>query len=468
MKSKVSKLLVICIFCVGQLAAQVTEKLQMDNDLKADTVNPEIMGDSYLKLWSPELQTRINENIDMNRKGEVTVDIIDHNGLPIEGAVLGVQQETHAFLFGCNAFVLGQLGSSIKNDQYEKIFTRIFNFATVPVYWSATEPQRGKTRYSEGGEDIWRRPPADRFIPFGKKYNLTLKAHPLLWHEHNPNWLPGNPDSLKVLYHNRFQQLSTRYAKDIDIWEVTNESIDCSKDYPLFSENRGYVDWAFKEAAPLFEDKNLMMINDKTRFNELIPSENDYYKQVKELLEKGSPIEGIGFQFHLWFEPRLMEKYLAGERFQPQKMLEVYDEFSKFELPLYITEITVPTPEGKYGEAIRTEVIKNLYRLWFSVPSMAGITYWNLGDSMAYDKENAASSGLVDENMNPKSSYYTLDELINKEWKTNLNLKTDKKGEIQFRGFYGKYKFTITYNGKTLEKEAYIKKSGNNHFIIKV
>jgi endo-1,4-beta-xylanase len=435
--------------------------------LQAQTLtSAKIMGEAYQKLWNPELQKKINEGIELNRKGEAILEILDKKGRPLKDVSVSIQQKSHEFLFGCNAFVLGQLGSPEKNGQYEETFVRIFNFATVPIYWAETEPQQGNPRYKEGSEDIWRRPPVDRFVPFAKKYGLTLKAHPMLWHRFNPGWLPKDPEAVKELYRKRFHELSQRYAKDISIWEVTNESTGCSKDYPLCSEDKAYVEWAFREAARLFSNDRRLMINDYTSYNELLPKDNVYYKQLEGLIAKGIRLQGIGLQFHIWFEPDLMEKYLAGERFQPEKLLAVYEAFAAFNRPLYITEITVPTPNGKDGGAIQAEVIRNLYRLWFSVPAMQGVTYWNMGDGMAYENENPAASGLVDKEMNPKASYRVLDELINREWKTNLEISSGPQGNVSFRGFYGKYKITVSHNGKSVEKEINLTKSGNNKFTI--
>ena len=458
-------LILISIFCLNQIYAQVTtSNKQKEQKFQGNTV----MSEAYQKLWNPAVQAKIDEGIERNRKGEATLEILNENGHPLKDVLVSVQQKSHEFLFGCNAFVLGQLGSPGKNQQYEEIFARVFNFATVPIYWAGTEPKQGNLRYKEGGEDIWRRPPVDRFLPFAKKYGLTLKAHPMLWHTHNPDWLPKDSEALKELYRKRFHELSDRYANDISIWEVTNESTGCSKDYPLFSKDKAYVEWAFWEVAPLFGNDRRLMINDYTRFNELLPDDNEYYKQIQGLLAKGLRIQGIGLQFHIWFEPELMEKYLAGERFQPEKMLAVYQAFAAFNRPLYITEITVPTPKGKDGDAIQAEVIRNLYRLWFSVPAMAGLTYWNMGDGMAYESENSAASGLVDKEMKPKASYRVLDELINREWKTNLKISGDSHGNAHFRGFYGKYKITVSHNGKSTEQEINLTKTGNNKFIIQL
>jgi hypothetical protein len=89
---------------------------------------------------------------------------------------------------------------------------------------------------------------------------------------------------------------------------------------------------------------------------------------------------------------------------------------------------------------------------------MAGITWWNLGDGTAVKGENEAKGGLSDEELKPKASYRALDKLINEEWKTRTQAKTDDKGTAQFRGFYGKYTVKVTAGNKSKEFEIDLSK----------
>jgi GH35 family endo-1,4-beta-xylanase len=415
--------------------------------------------DTYRKLWSdPAVERRIAEGIERNRKGDAVITLVDAAGKPVSGAVVEVRHVRHEFLFGCNAFVLGQMGEN--NQKYEETFVRLFNFASVPFYWEGTEPTQGELRYTEAARDIWRRPPPDRFIAFGKKFGLTLKGHPLLWHGCNPAWLPKDPEELKKLYQKRFREIAERYAKDIRVWDVVNESQVCPKEYPLFSPGKEYVGWAFREACPLFQPENLMMINEVTAFNRGVGEENPYYRQVKQLIADGAAVEGIGFQFHL-FNGQALTGHLQGRAFPPAELLDVYDSFGDFDRPLFVTEITVPTTVED-GEAVQAEVIGNLYRLWFSAPRMAGITYWNLPDGTAYKDENKANAGLVDKDLRPKASYEALDRLINRDWRTNLTATTDAEGKIQFRGFFGKYSVRVQVGNASKEFEVDLSREGRS------
>ena len=88
-------------------------------------------------------------------------------------------------------------------------------------------------------------------------------------------------------------------------------------------------------------------------------------------------------------------------------------------------------------------VAKDYYRLWFSHPSVVGITWWNLADGGAVAGE-PSYSGLFDADMNPKPSYYALEQLINHEWKTRFSVPAPADGLVKFRGFKGGYKVIYT------------------------
>ena len=410
----------------------------------------------YRKAWNdPAVVKRIDENIERYRKGDAVVEVVNAQGAPVAGAKVSVTQQSHEFLFGCNLFVLGQLDTPEQNRKYEEAFLKLFNFATIPFYWRSLEPEPGQVRFQEGSPRIWRRPPPDRLIKWCKKNGVTAKGHPLLWHasKYNPTWMPKDAEELKRLYQKRFRQIAERYTDNIAIWDVVNESLVCSKSYPLYSEDRAYVPWAFKQVQPLFKSDNVLMINEVTSVSHEPLEKNRYLPQVTSLVEKGVGVEGIGFQFH-FFGTKSLQAHLDCKTLQPKVLLDVYDRFGQFGLPLFVTEITVATADGD-GPQVQAEVARNLYRLWFSAPRMAGITWWNLGDGLAVKGENNARGGLLDEELDPKPSYQVLDQLINHQWKTKLTGKTDAQGRLKLRGFLGTYKVCVeTAQGKDCRELA--------------
>lgn len=422
--------------------------------------------ESYQKLWrDPAVNARIERNIELHRKGDLVVELVDANGKPLPGAEVTLRQTSHEFLFGCNAFVLGQLDTPEKERLYGDAFVKLFNFATVPFFWEGTEPTQGELRYAEPARDIWRRPPPDRFIPWAAKNDITLKGHPLLWHAYNPPWLPKDAEELRTLYRKRFQEIASRFGDKIPIWDVVNESQVCPKEYPLCTPDRDYVRWAFMEATPLFPEKTTLMINEVTTYNFMPAQKNPYFAQIKRLLAQGAKVKGIGLQYH-YFRREQLDAFLADPKCDPNKLLDVYEQFGEFKLPMFITEITIPSA-GEGGDSLQEQVVRDHYRLWFSAPMMAGITWWNLGDGTAVKGENEAQGGLVDPNLKPKPAYRALDQLINNEWKSLAKVKSDAKGAARLRGFYGKYQLELTDGGVTRQFEiTHTKANQKNHRIV--
>jgi GH35 family endo-1,4-beta-xylanase len=193
------------------------------------------------------------------------------------------------------------------------------------------------------------------------------------------------------------------------------------------------------------------MINEVTSYNFLPAEQNPYVDQIKSLLAQGARVQGIGLQYH-YFRREALDKQLTSPSCDAGKMLDLYEKLAEFRLPLYITEITIPSA-GPNGEALQAEVARDHYRLWFSAPSMAGITWWNLGDGTAVKGENEAQGGLVDGAFQAKAAYRALDQLINQQWKTHATVQTDANGKAGFRGFYGKYRVTAERGDKTHQDE---------------
>jgi GH35 family endo-1,4-beta-xylanase len=171
---------------------------------------------------------------------------------------------------------------------------------------------------------------------------------------------------------------------------------------------------------------------------------------------KGARIDAIGAQFHM-FESRESEIAKSSYLYNPKSLYDHMNLYSNLSKHLQVTEITIPAySNDEKDEEIQAEIIKNLYRVWFSHPSMEQIIYWNLVDGYAYVEnptpeairwsqgnmsvgENVYYGGLLRFDLSPKPAYYAIKDLITKEWHTELEVETDENGYARFRGFYGDY-----------------------------
>ncbi len=259
------------------------------------------------------------------------------------------------------------------------------------------------------------------------------------------------------------------YKGKIQSWDIVNESAADFKQgvmdlsYPVCkSKKHGLVfsDYTFKvfKAIESYIDKqSLMNIND-------YDVSDNYVKQVEDLVKRGARIDVVGSQMHL-FKPQECLDIAAGKRIDPTHRLvdpvptrAYFAKFGKLGIPVCLSEITITSAGlGHRGEMIQAIISRNLYRLWFSLPEMMGITWWNIVDDCGSLTETNIS-GLFYRNMKPKAAYYALDQLINHEWRTNLELKPDHKGNISWRGFKGTYNISwIDPSGKSHNETIVVK-----------
>lgn len=403
----------------------------------------------FNKIWSdPVVIGRIDRNIEKYRKGDATIEILDRDGKPIPKAKVIIQQQNHEFVFGCNLFALGQLKTPELNSRYENAFANLFNCATVPFYWGDLEPQQGQLRFEEGSPRVWRRPPPDQLVKWCKEHHIMPKGHALMYAKNMfmPAWTDrNNPEIFLKQGHKHMVEIAKRYGDTFPIWDVANEEIPRIRHLDQWHKvPDNYLEWCFREADSLFPKNVKLLYNDGTE--EVHKNVNEYKAIFTGLKGKGARVDGMGIQFHIYNRQAMLE----GKLYPPNELFAVYEQLSQLEIPLYITEITIPGKEGN-GGFLQGKIVENLYRLWFSIPCMAGITWWNLGDGTAFEEENKAMGGLLDAEMNAKPAYQALDKLINHVWKTNITLNTDSNGKVNFRGFHGKYNIRVSAEGKDQE-----------------
>jgi len=415
------------------------------------------------ELQKEFMQETALPNIEKYRKGDCVVTVCDAAGKPIPHRKVQVKQTSHAFRFGANLFMLDEMETEEKNELYKKYFAETFNMATLPFYWSATEPEEGKTRYAIGSPRMYRRPPIDLCMEFCEKHGIEPREHGLAYEHWFPEWLHGKDiPTVKAALEKRFAEIAERYAHRIPTIEVTNE-MGWKKGRTSFYDSPEYVLWCFKLAEKYFPN------------NKLVPNEvagvwaqpgrpTDSYRAYLEAnILKGARIDAVGLQGHCFYK-REAEYEQTRLRYDPQEVYKRMDLYAQLGKPLQITEITFPAYSWeKEDEQIQAEILKNMYTLWFSHPAMEQIVYWNLVDGYAHlwgaDEQTLRSShgnmtvgenyyhgGLLRYDLSPKPAYYQLKELLEKTWHTEMTLQTDENGCIRFRGFHGDYALQLEDN----------------------
>ena len=435
------------------------------------------------ELHKDLVNKKVNEGIEAHRKGDGKITVVDKDGAPVKNAKISLSQKSHEFRFGANLFMLDELESNEKNEKYKKYFSDIFNMATLPFYWDALEPERGKPRYAKESPKVYRRPSPDLCIEFCEKHGIEPREHGLAYDQFFPKWIKDmSIEEVKEVIKNRYAEISKRYADKIPTIEVTNE-MDWTKGKSAFYDDLNYVEWCFKLAKEYFPN-NQLVINENTRLSwdtRKGRSTDQYYSYIEANLLKGAPIDAIGMQYHL-FNKREDEYEATRRTLDPVSLYRHMDLYSSFGKPLQVTEVTVPAYSWESeDEEIQAEIIEKLYEIWFSHPNVEQIIYWNLVDGYAHlwdpDPQKIAASqgdmsigenyyygGLLRFDLSPKPAYYKIKELIKERWHTEAAAVTDENGCADFRGFYGDYAIEIETDKGVERKTASLSKNGENRF----
>lgn len=372
-------------------------------------------------------------------------------------------------------------------------------FRDTEEYWNTVkEPYK---------QPHWRRPATDPIVEFCESKNLRLHGHTLSWGNHRwhfPDWLMAK---LPEYYHNRLSKLNGKvsdneipchndgreifeeftpeqiekllpeFTKELNLktfnriieiamhykgrfhsWDVVNESARdfekgllkpgdaiCKSTYGIMPGDYDYK--SFKTAEAYFPNEAKLNINDYNL-------SQAYPDQVKSLQKRNCKIDVMGVQMHI-FNPDVISEIAEGRSTtrSPEETWGYLDCCASVGLPIHLSEITIMAPsDDERGRKIQAVIARNLYRLWFSYKAMNGITWWNVVDNCGAPGE-PSYSGLFTRDMEPKHSFFALNDLINNEWKTNITAKSDSKGKIAFRGFRGTYKLSyIDKNGKSCTK----------------
>ena len=502
-------LCLISIFCLNHLQAQMSDA---NTQKEQKTQKSNAMSEAYWKLWSPEVQGKIDKDIDQNRKADAVLQL---KNAP-KGAEVKVEQLSQDFIFGAHIFNFNQLGTTERNQKYKDLFGTLFNSATIAFYWKKFEMQPNRPRFREEywdteaywnsvkepkSEPHWRRPASDPVVAFCESKGIRLHGHNMIWGNRKwqyPEWIfdtfcPQDekakilqlekdgmdnltPDQIaklapvyfkemKRLYEKRVVELINYYGGRLQSWDVVNESsvdfhgqsvtgdLVCKSSYGLMPGD--YIYDAFKTAGQLLPKNVKLNIND-------YKNDANYVSQTNDLIAHGCRIDIMGSQMHL-FNPQLCLDIADGKPIEsPQQVWDKMETIAKAGLPIHLSEITITSPgDDARGREIQAVIARNLYRLWFSIKPMMGITWWNVVDDCGAPGEPSVS-GLFTRDMEPKPSFYALDNLINHEWKTNLTVKAGENGSLKFRGFKGRYKVSWKdQSGKEQHAEFYLKKDGD-------
>jgi endo-1,4-beta-xylanase len=273
----------------------------------------------------------------------------------------------------------------------------------------------------------------DMFVDLASRYEKPIHVKDVIWHGRIPDWLLrpgsdpaewanmiGDPVQFEAVVKDYVQTIVSRYQGKIYAYDVVAEAIgdpgtttvlapEPLRDSPwLVGLGPDYIDKAFRWVDEVDPDA-LLFYNDYNA--EGLGEKSDHvYELVSGLLERGVPIDGVGFQMHFWD--------LVSHP-SPEDVAANMKRLTDLGLLVTITEMDVVihnssgTPEDKLQQ--QAEWYAAILRVCMENPGCIGFGTWGFTDkhSWLYSPEPNSYSNqgplLFDTDYQPKPAY---DELM--------------------------------------------------------
>ncbi|GAB3573659.1 endo-1,4-beta-xylanase [Spirosoma luteolum] len=192
------------------------------------------------------------------------------------------------------------IGTCLNNAQIDErdpattaFIARQFNMATPEnVMKSALLHPKWDTYTFEMG---------DKLVEFGRKHNIKINGHTLIWHSQLPPFIRSinSSDSIRTFFTDHIKTVAGHYKGKVFSWDVVNEALneDGTMRKSVFLQHLGpdFVTEAFRlaqQAAPNTE----LYYNDYN--NEQPAKRAGCLALVKKIKDAGVRIDGVGIQGH--------------------------------------------------------------------------------------------------------------------------------------------------------------------------
>ena len=407
--------------------------------------------------WRAAAQQRI----DTNRKGDLTVKVVDGAGNPVPDAQVQVEMQQHAFGFGSAVSIITlegfRAGDSADLGIYrEKLRDltgdgRTFNIATVENMlkwptWEGTSP------------DFITKEQVIEEMNFMRALGMRQRGHNLVWG--SGQFLPDdieeelqqeNPDLAKIQQRIRERIPSImRYPGilgEMVEWDVTNEPLHEGELYDALIGNFGYTsradiltDW-FRRAHEADSTTGLFL-NEYDIWTNNPFYRSEYKKLAEEMLAQGAPLTGLGVQAHM------------GSTLTPiDSLYAILEDLATTGLDLSITEYDASDVKN---DSLSALYLRDALTIAFSHPSVTSFVMWGFWDEDHW----LGDAPLFYEDWTPKPGYYEYVDLIFNQWWTSEAGKTAADGMYAARGFLGDYAVNVIVGEDTVTRSATLTKDG--------
>jgi len=132
---------------------------------------------------------------------------------------------------------------------------------------------------------------------------MVLHGHPLIWYTQLPGWVMSmDLQEAETIMYEHIDALVSRYRDKVALWDVVNEALEEDGTYRnsvwFQAMGRDYISKAFVRARERDSDSILVYNDYDVAWTG--PKSDGMYRLLQSELDRGTPIDAVGFQMHLW------------------------------------------------------------------------------------------------------------------------------------------------------------------------
>jgi len=295
--------------------------------------------------------------------------------------------------------------STLRSDPvYAQILAQEFNMLTAEnaLKFGPLRPSRDSYDFSA----------ADTLVQFAQDHDMQVRGHTLVWHNQLPDWLTQGTfsrEELSAILKEHILTVVGHYRGKIAAWDVVNEAVGDNGQMRDTLWLRGigpeYLDLAFQWAHEA-DPQAKLFYNDYN--GEGLGSKSDaIYRLLKELLQRGVPVDGVGLQMHLTLDAPPRAADIAAN----------IQRLGELGLEVHITEmdVRIKTPASPADLAKQAEIYRSVLGACLGSPYCKAFVLWGFSDRYSWIPgffKGYDSALIFDEAFAPKPAYQAMkDEL---------------------------------------------------------
>ena len=357
-----------------------------------------------------------NTRIELHRKADLTVEVVDSLGNPVPNADVHVEMKRHTFGFG-TAVTAGLINDdSPTGVMYRQKLLENFNQVVFEndLKWPAWNGAWGGFSWSQ----------TQQALNWLDANGLPARGHYLSWatEANGADYDGGDNDhsTLETRLYNHITDIMQTTQGRVFEWDVINHPVgwtgntyendpDINEGTDIFKQ---IVDHARSVAAadPNIPNDLPMWINEDDVIRGGGWRANDYERIIQYLVDNGSTPDGIGFQAHF---------------------IDVWGGITTDYQVIYVYNVK------------RTNM--------FSHGDMEAITMWGFWEGSVHNSDIA----LYENNWTEKPSLTAYQNLVFGDWWTDAMGTSDGQGKHTLRAFKGLYDVTVSWDSQDYQLSDY-------------